>query len=145
MVSRDRTVIKIPGRLIKTNDPLLFVLAGPILEPIAKMLRKMFPTDAPVFDSTNYRTECSRACASAGIGTFEPKTRVRTGARIHDCRCSAAINLIDAGISEDIVMKIGGWKTKEMFSRYNVMDADRIRNAMQQAGDYVQARIKKAK
>jgi hypothetical protein len=39
-------------------------------------------------------------------------------------RCSAAINLVDAGVPEDIVMKIGGWKTKAMFSRYNVMNSD---------------------
>jgi hypothetical protein len=34
-------------------------------------------------------------------------------------------------------MKIGGWKTKAMFSRYNVMDTKRIRQAMEQGGDYV--------
>jgi ABC-type Mn2+/Zn2+ transport system ATPase subunit len=38
-----------------------------------------------------------------------------------------------SGVPEDIVMKIvkiGGWKTKSMFSRYNVMNAERIRKAM---------------
>jgi len=37
------------------------------------------------------------------------------------------INLVDARVAEDTVMKIGGWKTKAMFSRYNVMNTARIR------------------
>ena len=83
----------------------------------------------------------SKACAKAGIGTYDKKTRTRTGVRIHDCRCSAAVNLIDAGVPEDIVMKIGGWKTKAMFSRYNVMNTDRVRKAMEQGGAYVAAQM----
>jgi hypothetical protein len=47
--------------------------------------------------------------------------------QIHDLRCSAAINLVDSGVSEDMVMKIGDWKTKAMFSRYNVENKDRLR------------------
>jgi hypothetical protein len=33
------------------------------------------------------------------------------------------------------MMKIAGWKTKAMFSRYNVMNSDRIRAAMVQGGE----------
>jgi len=52
---------------------------------------------------------------------------------VPDLRCSAAINLVDTGVSEDTVMKIGGWKTKAMFSRYNAVNTDRIRVAMSEA------------
>ncbi len=141
MVSRDRTEIEIPAALIKSRTPLTLVLAGPVLEPIAKMLKKTFRPNGSVFDSTNYRPEWSKACAKAGIGTYDKKTRTRTGVRIHDCRCSAAVNLIDAGVSEDVVMKIGGWKTKAMFSRYNVMNTDRVRRAMEQGGEYVASQM----
>jgi hypothetical protein len=51
----------------------------------------------------------------------DSKRRTYKGVRIHDLRISAAINMSDAGVPEDIIMKIGGWKTKAMFSRYNVM------------------------
>ena len=50
----------------------------------------------------------------------------------------------NAGVPEDIVMKIGGWKTKAMFSRYNVMNSERIRRAMEQDGTYVAQRIAQA-
>jgi hypothetical protein len=44
----------------------------------------------------------------------------------------------------DAVMKIGGWKTKAMFSRYNVMNTARIRAAIIQGGEFVAARIRNA-
>ena len=56
-------------------------------------------------------------------------------------RGSAAINMSDAGVPEDIIMTIGGWKTKAMFSRYNVMNTDRIRRAMEQGGKDVAEKI----
>jgi hypothetical protein len=54
------------------------------------------------------------------------------------------INLVDAGMAEDTVMKIGGWKTKAMLSRYNVMNTVRIRAAIIQGGEFVAGRIRNA-
>ena len=144
MVNREATEIKIPAQLMKARAPLTVVLAGKGLEPVAAMLKKMFRADGPVFDFTNYRVEWQKACHKVGLGVRDEKTRRFDGVRIHDLRCSAAINLVDAGVSEDIVMKIGGWKTKAMFSRYNVMNTERIRAAMVKGADYVERKMKQA-
>jgi integrase len=144
MVSGDnRDVINLPASIIKTKKPLMIVLDGPMLSPIAETLQKLFRREDSkiIFDSTNYRTAWSKACAKAGIGTFDPETRRRTGVRIHDCRCSAAINLLDAGVDEGTVLKIGGWKTRAMLDRYNVQNEKRIRKAMQTGGEYVKAQM----
>jgi integrase len=142
MVSPDRTVIKAPGMITKNGEPLTIVLAGELLEPVVTALKKKFSkANEYVFDSTNYRTEWSRAVAESGIGTFDPKTRKRTGVRIHDCRVSAAVNLIEAGNEQDDVMKIGGWKTTSTFSRYNIVDVARTRKAMEKGGNRVAARM----
>jgi hypothetical protein len=49
---------------------------------------------------------------------------------------------VDAGVPEDIVMKIGGWQTRAMFSRYNVMNVERVKAAMEQGGQYVAERMR---
>lgn len=142
MVNAACDVISLPGTITKTKKPLLLVLDGSMLAPLAAMLRKQFRRDdKPVFDSMNYRTAWSVAVAAAGLGTHDDDTRVRTGVRIHDCRCSAAINLLDAGVDEGTVLKIGGWKTRAMLDRYNVQDEKRIRAAMVRGGQHVAAQL----
>jgi integrase len=142
MVNKECDVLSLPGSITKTKKPLLIVLDGPMLTPLVAMLRKQFRRDGkPVFDSTNYRPEWSKAVAKAGLGTWNGKTRTRTGVRIHDCRCSAAINLLDAGVDEGTVLKIGGWKTRAMLDRYNVQTEKRIRAAMVKGGEHVAAQM----
>ncbi len=139
MVKSDCTQISLPGKIVKTKEALLIVLAGSLLSPIAAMLRRMFRDPSkPVFDFTNYRPEWNKAVAAAKLGTLDPKTRRRTGVRIHDCRCSAAINLLAAGVDEGLVLKIGGWKTRAMLDRYNVQHAGRIKAAMERGGKFVE-------
>jgi integrase len=144
MVNKDVTEIKLPGEIMKARQPLTIVLAGPGLEQVAAILRKMFRKNGePVFYIVNYRVEWQKACHKIGLGVRDKKRRF-TGLRIHDMRCSAAVNLVDAGVPEDLVMKIGAWRTRAMFSRYNIMNTARMKAAMQQGGQYVADRMRKA-
>ena len=130
------------GPLMKSENPLTIVLAGPGLEPVSRLLKKMFRKNGDrVLDATNYRYEWHKASHAAGRGVRDSKRRTYKRVRIHDLRISAVVNLIDAGVPQDIVMKIGGWKTSAMLSRYNVMNTDRIRKAMEQGGKHVADRI----
>jgi len=148
-VSKDCSEINLPATITKTKKPLTLPLAGPQLSPLATTLRKRFRhDDEPVFDSTNYRPEWNKACAKAGLRGYDEDKRTRddnTNGRIHDLRCSGAINLLDAGVDEGTVLKIGGWKTRAMLDRYNVLNRDRAAKALTKAGDYVTGRIEAAK
>src|SRR5262249_61229787 len=44
------------------------------------------------------------------------------GLLFHDLRRSGARNYRKAGVDEDVIQRIGGWKTASMFKRYNVVD-----------------------
>ena len=137
--------ITLPPGFVKNRRPLTIALAGPFLEPVVKELRKMFRDEyKPVFDSTNYRPEGNKACAKAGVGTWDAKTRTRTGVRIHDCGCSGAIDLLESGVDEGLVLKIGGWKTRAMLDRYNVTSVARLKAAMEKGGKYITDRMKVA-
>ena len=52
------------------------------------------------------------ACEAVGVA----------GLLFHDLRRSGARNYRRAGVTDDVIMRIGGWKTASMFRRYNVVN-----------------------
>lgn len=69
------------------------------------------------------------ACQAAGLGRR----------LLHDFRRTAARNLRRAGISQEIAMRITGHRTAEVFRRYNITDADDLRQAARRLSLHVQA------
>lgn len=70
----------------------------------------------------NFRKSWSNLCTAAGVPAL----------LFHDLRRSAARNLRAAGIPEEIIMRICGWKTANVFKRYAIVDRADIRAALQQ-------------
>jgi len=95
------------------------------------------------------RDAWEKACTVAGVGQFicvDCATPSQTGAPcqkclgkrtkytgliFHDLRRTAARNLRRAGISETVIMKIGGWRTRSVFERYAIVSRGDIVDAMQ--------------
>jgi len=50
----------------------------------------------------------------------------------HDLRRSAARNLRAAGIPEEVIMRIAGWKTSNVFKRYAIVNQADVRAALRQ-------------
>ena len=60
----------------------------------------------------NFRGAWANVCAAAGVPSL----------LFHDLRRTGARNLRRLGVSEGVIMKIGGWKTRNVFDRYNIID-----------------------
>jgi len=83
----------------------------------------------------NFYNGLRRACKKAGIvyGRFEAG-----GFTFHDLRHTFNTNMRKAGIQESVIMAITGHSTRSMFDRYNTVDEDDIRNAVDQFQTFLQ-------
>jgi len=74
--------------------------------------------DKPVRD---FRKSWENVCTTAGV----------PGLLFHDLRRTAARNLRAAGVPQEIIMRIAGWKTPGVFRRYAIVDQADVREALQ--------------
>jgi integrase len=73
--------------------------------------------------------DAARHCPRCGRKWQLNQCRYR-GLLFHDLRRTAARNLRRSGVAEEVIMKIGGWKTASVFKRYSIVGGDDIREAM---------------
>jgi integrase len=68
----------------------------------------------------DFRRVWQKACKAAGVD----------GRLVHDLRRTAARDFRRAGVSEGEIMRLCGWKTRDMFDRYNIIDAADLARAV---------------
>ena len=66
-----------------------------------------------------WRTAWRTACQAAGVPTRF----------LHDCRRTAARNLIRASVPERVAMLLTGHKTRAIFDRYNIINEHELLEA----------------
>ena len=98
----------------------------------------------------DFRKAWRTACVAAGVGRVVTRTVTRrcpvrnarsaepqgnplrySGLIFHDARRTAARNLRRAGVSEGVIMRIGGWRTRSVFERYNIVSQADIVDALE--------------
>ena len=62
------------------------------------------------------------------------------GLLFHDLRRSAARNAIRSGVPEQVVMELGGWRTRSVLARYNVTSERDLTEALERLSRYVTER-----
>jgi integrase len=68
----------------------------------------------------DFRKAWADLCSAAGI----------PHKMLHDFRRTAARNFRRAGVAENVIMSVAGWKTASVFRRYDIVDHADVREAL---------------
>ena len=112
------------GRLLPISPPLQVVLIRRARHGQSEHARVFHREDVPV---RTWRTARRDACRHAEI-----PHRV-----LHDCRRTAARNLIRAGVPERVAMLLTGHKTRAVFDRYNIVNEQELLTAGHRLATYL--------
>jgi hypothetical protein len=147
MLDKACTQVCLPAAIIKTRKPLTLPLkdAGPEMEKLSALLQKA-DRSLPVFHSedadTDYLEVWQKACIAAGVAHMEKREGQRplyVGPRVHDNRVAGARALVQSGVDQDTAMKVGGWRTPHVFSRYNIVTTGDIAAALRKRANHAAA------
>lgn len=110
-------VIRLEPGTTKNSDGRTVVMTNETLE-LLRACTAGKTGDDYVFTRENgtrvkdFRGAWAKVCAAAGVPDL----------LFHDLRRTGARNLRRLGVSEGVIMRIGGWKTRNVFERYNIVD-----------------------
>jgi integrase len=129
---RGRT-LQLRAASAKNKRALVLPLAGALLTLLERRAAGRDPACPFVFTGRRGRRlgdfckAWRRACTAAGLG----------GTLVHDLRRSAARNAVRSGAPEQVVMTLGGWRTRSVFARYNVTSERDLADARTRISAYV--------
>jgi integrase len=113
----------------------------PIMDELYEILKSIPPAlhDNHVFLYNGkpigiIRRALERACERAGILYGQ---KVKGGFIFHDLRHTFNTNMRKAGVPESVIMEITGHSTRDMFDRYNTVDSEDTRKAVDQLETYL--------
>ena len=125
-------VIRLSPARSKTLVGRILPISPPIAEALARRRARRDPDSPLVFHRDGitirrWRTAWRTACQAAGVPTRF----------LHDCRRTAARNLIRANVPERVAMLLTGHKSRAIFDRYNIIHEQELLDAGDQLVAYL--------
>ena len=131
-IDRARGVVRLSPARSKTLVGRMLPISQPIAEALARRRARRDPDSPLVFHRDGipvrrWRTAWRTACQAAGVPTRF----------LHDCRRTAARNLIRANVPERVAMLLTGHKSRAIFDRYNIIHEQELLDAGDQLVAYL--------
>ena len=125
-------VIRLSPARSKTLVGRILPISPPIADALNRRRARRDPDSPLVFHRDGitirrWRTAWRTACQAAGVPTRF----------LHDCRRTAARNLIRANVPERVAMLLTGHKSRAIFDRYNIIDEQELLDAGDQPVAYL--------
>lgn len=140
-IDLEKRTIRLDPGTTKNDQGRIVEMTNEVFAAVKTCVQHKQPTDyvfarADGKEVKDFRDAWWSACKQAGLGRFvkirDVKGRIREkwqGLVPHDLRRSAARNMRRYGVDEGVIMKIGGWKTRSVFERYNIVSESDIMEA----------------
>ena len=125
-------VIRLHPARSKTRRGRVLPITAPLRAVLERRAAKRQPDDVRVFKADGvtrrvWKQAWPEACRRAGV----------LGRRLHDCRRTAARNLVRAGVPERVAMMLLGHSTRSIFERYNIVSERDLLEAGQRLQSYI--------
>lgn len=130
-------VVRLSPLRSKTRVGRILPISAPLRLVLDRRVKRRLKSDAHVFKRDGvtvrqWKYAWRDACLAAGV----------PGRIFHDCRRTAARNLVRAGVPERIAMLLTGHKTRSVFDRYNIVNERELATAGEQLAAYLAASAK---
>ena len=136
-IDLDRRTIRLKRGTTKNKEGRFVTMTDEIFQLISASVQGKSPSDF-VFTRDDgkpvrsFRKTWAKVCEAAGLPDL----------MIHDLRRTGARNLRRLGVAEKVAMEIGGWKTRSVFERYNIVDESDLQEAAQKLDAKREERVK---
>ena len=125
-------IIRLSPARSKTLVGRILPISQPIAEALARRRARRDPDSPLVFQRDGipvrrWRTAWRTTCQAADVSTRF----------LHDCRRTAARNLIRASVPERVAMLLTGHKSRAIFDRYNIIHEQELLDAGDQLVAYL--------
>ena len=138
-VDLQNDVIKLSADDTKDREARSIPICGALHAVLKKIPKAIHDNHVFLFNGKpikDIRAALRRACRDAGIPYGRGK---QDGFVFHDTRHCFNTNMRKAGVPESVIMKITGHSTREMFLRYDTVDGDDTRKAVDQMEGFLKS------
>jgi len=130
MVDMKKREISIPAEITKDNESRIVPMLKQLYETMKGIPKAIHDNHVILYRGKPLKAlgkALQRACDKTEI-PYGRKTE--NGFTFHDLRHTFNTNMRKAGVDESVIMEITGHSTREMFDRYNTIDEEDTRNAV---------------